>query len=139
MSKGPENTFIGSVHKHLPVELYRMKNHNVYNGGIADVWYSGSKCDYWIEYKFIKTPARDATVIDPGLSELQKDWLRNRHAEGRNVGVLVGSKDGGVFFPGVSWDQDFNAAFFRNALHTRKELAQLITSLTCTPARKQST
>ena len=35
MSKGPENTFIGSVHKHLPAGLYHMKNHNAYVGGIA--------------------------------------------------------------------------------------------------------
>ncbi|MGK3946215.1 hypothetical protein ABK046_48675, partial [Streptomyces caeruleatus] len=83
--------------------LYRMKNHNQYNGGIADVWYSGSKADLWIEYKFVKLPARDTTPITPGLSELQQLWLRERHSEGRNVGVVVGAKEGGIWLPGISW------------------------------------
>ena len=54
MSQGPENAFIASIHRHLPSPetLYRMKNHNEYNGGIADCWYSGKR-DLWIEYKFI--------------------------------------------------------------------------------------
>ena len=67
MSRGPENNFISSVHKHLPMKLYRMKNNNPYNGGIADVWYSGSKADLWIEYKFVKLPARDTTPSPPGF------------------------------------------------------------------------
>lgn len=135
MSKGPENTFIGSVHRHLPVELYHMKNHNQYNGGIADVWYSGGK-DLWVEYKFIVIPKRDGTVIDllggksPEISALQQEWLRSRHAEGRNVGVIVGSKDGGVWFPGCTWDTTYTAQEFRQRVVPRKQLADLITSLT---------
>ena len=111
-----------------------MKNHNQYNGGIADVWYSGGS-DLWIEYKFIAVPKRDATVIDlinrppkgdSVISSLQQQWLRERNKEGRNVGVIVGSKDGGVWFPGVTWDRTYTAAEFRKALRTRLELAQLI-------------
>ena len=136
MSRGPENTFIGSVHKHLPPELYRMKNHNQYNGGIADCWYSGSEGDLWVEYKFIKVPTRDDTVINlitgknPDISFLQQDWLRSRYGEGRNVGVIIGSKDGGVWCPGDSWDAPFTARQFRLALKTRRELAELIARLT---------
>jgi hypothetical protein len=136
---GPENTFIGSVHKHLPVGLYHMKNHNQYNGGIADVWYSGAESDLWIEYKFIKVPARGDTVINltagkkPEISFLQQDWLRSRSGEGRNIGVLVGSKDGGVWFPATLWELTFDAATFRKALRTRKELAALITSFVGAP------
>ena len=95
MSRGPENIFIASVHKHLPAKVYRMKNNNQYNGGIADVWYSG-QLDLWVEYKFITLPARDDTVVDlisgkdPAISALQQNWLRSRSAEGRKVGVIVG-------------------------------------------------
>ena len=39
----PENSFITGVHRY--VQSYYMKNHNEYNGGIADVWYSGEKRD----------------------------------------------------------------------------------------------
>lgn len=135
MSKGPENTFIAAVHKHLPHALYRMKNHNQYNGGIADVWYSGA-CDLWVEYKFITVPKRPDTVIDlttgknPPLSNLQQDWLRGRHHEGRNVGVIVGSKDGGVWFPGLAWDCAYSAHWFRTQLRSRKELADIIIAST---------
>lgn len=131
MSKGPENTFIGSVHKHLPTKLYHMKNHNAYNGGIADVWYSGDR-DLWVEYKFIVVPKRPDTVIDlitgknPAISYLQQEWLRSRHEEGRSVGVLVGSKDGGVWFPGLAWDRTYTADEFRKRLQSRKELAEAI-------------
>lgn len=131
MSRGPENTFIASVHKHLPAEVYRMKNNNQYNGGIADVWYSG-RLDLWVEYKFITLPARDGTVVDlisgknPAISALQQNWLRARSAEGRAVGVIVGCKAGGVWLPGVSWDGIYTVAFYKANLQTRAELAQTI-------------
>lgn len=127
---GPENTFIGSVHKHLPITLYRVKNHNQYNSGIADVWYSGSKADLWVEYKFVKVPVRDATVIDLGLSALQKEWLTARANEGRNIGVIVGSKDGGVWLPRSSFEYPLDARTFRAIVRSRKDLATLIVSLT---------
>ena len=132
MARGPENTFISSVHKHLPTKLYRMKNHNQYNGGIADVWYSGKGRDLWVEYKFIEVPKRPDTTIDlvsgksPEISALQQEWLRARHEEGRNVGVIVGSKDGGIWLPGLAWDQTFQAKDFLHHLRTRKELAEEI-------------
>lgn len=131
MSQGPENTFIGSVHKHLPAGIYRMKNHNQYNGGIADVWYSGVR-DLWVEYKFIVVPKRPDTVIDlitgknPAISYLQQEWLRSRHGEGRSVGVIVGSKDGGVWFPGLTWDATYPTKKFLSLLQTRKDLAGTI-------------
>ena len=131
MSRGPENNFISSVHKHLPAGLYRMKNHNQYNGGIADVWYSGVR-DLWVEYKFIAVPKRPETRIDlltgknPAISYLQQEWLRSRHGEGRSVGVIVGSKDGGIWLPGVAWDQTYTAADFLKHLKSRKELADEI-------------
>lgn len=127
---GPENTFIASVHRHLPVGLYRMKNHNQFNGGIADVWYSGSKADLWVEFKFITVPVRDTTVIDFGLSSLQREWLASRHEEGRNVGVVVGCKAGGVWLPGISWGGPCTAADFRGCIKPRIELARIIGALT---------
>ena len=122
----PENTFISGVHRHLPAELYRMKNHNQYNGGIADVWYSGNAADLWIEYKFIVVPKRDDTVITPNLSALQQEWLSRRHAEGRNVGVIIGSKLGGVWLPGVSWQQNLTSKIYCSKVVTRAELAATI-------------
>ena len=135
MSRKPENVFIDSVHRHLPVGLYHMKNHNEYNGGIADVWYD-SKRDCWIEYKFLVVPKRATTVISltggkvPMLTELQQRWLRDRHDNGRTVGVIVGCAQGGVWFEGVSWETPITAAEFLLRLLPRKQLAELIVSLT---------
>lgn len=125
----PENTFIQSVHRHLPAELYRMKNHNQYNGGIPDCWYSGPAGDLWIEYKFVILPKRDSTIVGIELSELQKNWLRSRHAEGREVGVIVGCPQGGAWFPGVTWDRPHSAVDFRALINSRQNLAATITRI----------
>lgn len=129
----PENTFIAAVHRHLPVGLYHMKNHNIYNGGIADVWYSGSRADLWVEYKFIVIPKRPDTLIKIELSELQKNWLKTRFAEGRSVAVVVGSKDGGVLYNDDSWGKNITADDFRKDVKSRAALAQTIASF-CTGA-----
>lgn len=122
----PENTFIASVHRHLPTGLYHMKNHNQYNGGIPDVWYSGPAGDLWIEYKFVALPKRDNTIISIELSELQKNWLRARHTEGRTVGVIVGCKEGGVWFPSLSWETESTSAQFRASVESRQRLSATI-------------
>ena len=136
MSRGPENTFIASVHKHLAPTVYSMKNHNEYNGGIADVWYDGPQGDLWVEYKFIVVPKRDDTMIDlvggknPIISTLQQQWLADRHRNGRNVAVVVGCKDGGVWYMPCEWTVPITAARFRSLLQSRRLLAAWINGLT---------
>lgn len=125
MSAKPETTFYTSIHKHLPIELYRMKTHNPYIGGVPDMWYSG-KQDLWIEYKFIVLPKRDSTMIKIELSGLQLDWLKNRHREGRRVQVIVGCKEGGVFFKNLSWEKPIPTKVFRTLLLTRRCIADTI-------------
>lgn len=131
----PENSFIAGVHRYLPDDLYRMKNHNEYQGGVADCWYSGTRGDLWVEYKFLELPKRDATIIslikgkNPMLSALQQQWLRERHNEGRTVGVIVGCKEGGVLMRYNTWEMDWPVAKFRLALKPRKELAQSICNI----------
>jgi len=130
MSRGPENTFIASVHRHLPVDFYWMKNHNQYNSGIADCWYSGHRADLWIEYKFLELPKRADTLIDlvggknPPLSKLQQQWLWSRAAEGRNVHVVVGCKAGGVVYTTPeAWVQPLTAEAFSMHIRDRKSIA----------------
>jgi hypothetical protein len=128
VARGPENTFIASVHRLLPETLYRMKNHNEYNGGIPDCWYSG-RYDLWVEYKFITIPKRDTTLVVPELSTLQREWVTERYKEGRAVGVIVGCKEGGVYLTphllqGISTEE------FRARLRTRRQLADLIVFFT---------
>ena len=125
----PENTFILGVHRHLPADLYRMKNHNQYNGGIPDVWYSGPAGDLWVEYKYVALPKRENTVVTIDLSDLQKNWITSRVSEGRDVGVIVGCKDGGVWFPGTSWGLAHTSLQFRASIESRQSLANLILKL----------
>lgn len=136
MSKGPENTFIGSVHRHLPEDgPYYMKTFNPLMGGPPDIFYSGKKADLWVEYKFIHLPVKDTTVInlitpsakrDSGISALQQDWLLGRHREGRNVAVLVGSKNGGVLLMGDLWNTTYSKAEYTALMLDRKSLARKI-------------
>jgi hypothetical protein len=135
MSKGPENTFIGSIHRYLPVEIYHMKNNNQYNSGIADCWYSGNACDLWIEYKFVELPKRPTTLIDlrdtnKYLTALQQKWLEDRFNEGRNVGVIAGCKAGGVVFPGLLWQSPIQTSAFVEKAQPRKSVADWIAAQT---------
>ena len=129
MARKPETTFIGSVHKHLPDDLYHMKNNNQYVGGVADVWYSGTKNDLWVEYKFIIIPARETTLIKPGFSALQIEWLDGRLKEGRNVVAIIGCKEGGVIVHSA-WGEPLTPAQFKKRLLHRKEIAAWLTSQT---------
>lgn len=137
MSRKPENTFISSIHRHLPVDIYSMKNNNEYNAGIADCWYSGKAGDLWVEYKFLEVPKRPSTVLNfcdikkpYSLTTLQQEWLNRRFLEGRAVGVVVGCSGGGVWLPGCSFNLAMTAQEFTNALKSRRELAELIAQKT---------
>lgn len=128
MAAKPESAFIHSVHKYLPTDVYRMKNFNQYNGGIADCWYSGPGGDLWVEFKYVVLPARPKTSIDltKMLSALQVQWLGDRYVEGRNIAVVVGCKEGGVWFDRRMWEAPITAEAFRAAVVSRKEIAQQI-------------
>lgn len=113
-----------------------MKNHNEYNGGIADCWYDGPRADLWIEYKFIEIPKRDGTLIDlvggkdPTLSDLQQKWLADRAANRRRVAVIVGCKEGGVWYMPFEWRIACTARDFRGFLKPRAWIAQQIAEIT---------
>ncbi len=128
----PETVFTNSVHAHLDREaLYWMKNHNEYVSGIFDCWYSGKgeeSADLWVEYKFIVIPKRDTTMIVPELSPLQMQWGVDRHQEGRNMAVIVGSKEGGVFLHPGQWGA-LSTRDFKEKLLSRQALADLITGM----------
>ena len=134
-TSGPENRFLQSVHRLLPASIYRMKNHNPYVGGVPDCWYSGGSSCLWVEYKFLVIPKRPATIVDfcaeknPLLSVLQQEWIRSRHIEGRNVGVIIGSISGGLWLPGVSWQTPLPTGEISKRLITKKAVAELITEL----------
>lgn len=119
MSSKPETKFYGRVNKHVPPHIYRLKNNNPYAGGVFDFYYScrgGS--DMWVEYKFIdRMPVK--IDVDPGVTTLQADWGRERHADGRNVAIIVGASGGGVIFrmtePWIISPSEFKARMIPDA------------------------
>lgn len=126
MSLKPETKFIAKVHKLLPAWLYHVKMANPFVGGIPDQWYSGTKADLWVEYKWVeKTPTKPFT---PKLSALQLIWLGNRCREGRNVVVIVGFPDGGCIFTNWAWEHSVTVT--PRATKTTEEIAQFIINQT---------
>jgi hypothetical protein len=118
----PENRFITAVNNRIPETVHREKMHNMYRGGTFDVWYSGSKADLWIEYKWITRIPRKGLVV-PDLSALQLDWGAKRHAEGRTVYAVVGCPEGGVVLDPHQWKEGVSVEEFRKALLTKSALA----------------
>ena len=104
-----EHSFIQAIHRRFPPisELYRWKIKADYQGGVADVYYSGYLDDLFVEYKYIsdrRYPRRKETMIDIGLSPLQVDWGRSRLSEGRDYWVVVGSKQGSIILKDIRID-----------------------------------
>lgn len=128
MASKPETTLYGYIHKHLPREVYRMKNNNPFVGGIPDCWYSGNVHDLWIEYKWLpRVPQRGVVSPTKLLSDLQAKWLRERHNEGRKVAVVIGCPSGGVALAGLTWEVDIPAKEFVSQVQSRLALADWIT------------
>lgn len=119
-----ENGFIRSIHHYLSPSVYREKMHNAYHGGTPDVWYSGSKTDLWIEYKFILSVPK---IVIPKLTPLQLHWLTERKKEGRNVAVIIGTVSGGVLITSqTTWVEGISKEIFLDSITNRKQLAEII-------------
>jgi len=126
-----EPGYIRSVHRHLPDEkiLYRWKINARFQNGVPDCWYSGNLDDYWIEYKYVPQPPK--THIPVRLTALQRQWLRLRKREGRNVAVVIGTPLGGVILQHYdSLEEDFIP--YPNDFLTTKEVAEWIIERTTT-------
>lgn len=88
-----EHSFIKSVHRKLPPEIFKWKIHDTFTGGVPDALYAGSKSILFIEYKYIKKlPAKDTTLIKTSLSPLQIIWLE-RMNQSASSALIIGSPD----------------------------------------------
>ena len=129
MASKAETAWYRRMVKYLHPSIYHMKNNNPYLGGVPDLWFSkhGGR-DCWVEIKCIdKLPARDATLVKVELSELQRLWINNRRAEGRNVFVVVGLAGGdGVVMLNGEWDEVWTCARFKAAMIPVKGIAEHI-------------
>ena len=144
MSAKPENNFILSVNRLLPLKkvrssakallqypvdmhLHYEKMHNSFRGGTWDGWYSGKGGDLWIEYKFLpRIPQRASVKPFALLSPLQLEWGRERLDEGRNVAVIIGCPTGGVLLRELDWEKELSPQQFDSLLSSRVDLASWI-------------
>jgi hypothetical protein len=112
-----EAAFKQKVKSKLHKDVYAWAPSDRLRRGVPDVWYSGPGGDLWTEYKYDETHK----TIMPALTPHQRRWLNDRHAEGRNVCVIVGvSLKEGLIFVNGEW----------NGKKTRDEavpLAQIVT------------
>lgn len=125
MANKPETTFIQSIHNQFKGgKPYYEKMNNPYRSGTPDVYYSGSRSDLWVEYKFL--PRIPVTKrIYPDLSPQQEIWLRRRHDEGRQIRVIVGCPDGGVILS-IYDLVPLTPDEFRSRLWTRPQISEWI-------------
>lgn len=130
MSK-PENNYIRSVNKLLPPKLHFEKTNNPFRRGMADLWYSGLMSDLWTEYKWIEY-LPNSTSISPALSPMQRRWLNARHSEGRVVSVILGTRDGGVIYTDLDWNNAFPTDVLRARLFPKRQVAEWIEGVVCT-------
>jgi hypothetical protein len=123
-----ENNFWKSLRKKLVPRVYALKLNVRYVAGIPDCWLSGKETDLWLELKYLK---KVPPIVDPTklLSTLQKAWLMSRHQEGRRVGVLIGSPDGHVYYPGLSWESSVSRGSFISQTMTTTEVANLLVDM----------
>lgn len=128
MAAKPETSFRKGVERYIP-RVYKEKMANPYRGGGADCWYSGIKSDLWVEYKYLpKLPVR--VPVSFGLTALQIRWLNDRYAEGRNVAVIVGCKEGGVILQAGEWNHPMAVDQFRDRVVSRQQLGEFIQTTT---------
>lgn len=121
MAAGPENRYIRSINRLLPM-VYAEKMNNPYRRGTPDMFYSGNIDSLWVEYKFIVNIPKSANIT-PELSPSQLEWCEARYREGRNVAVIVGTPTGGVVFRHLEWMSPIPAESFRLRLQSKKDIA----------------
>lgn len=126
----PEQSFKYSVHRYLePHDVDVEGMANPYRRGTPDNWYSGNKADLWVEWKFLRQLPPMIELANPKkklLSPLQQHWLQRKHDHGRNVAVILGAKDGGLVFPGTSWQEPISREDFLSRIMKRREIAEWI-------------
>ena len=124
-----EHSFIKSIHRFLPSELYRWKIHDTYTSGVPDSFYAGPAGILFVEYKYIKKlPVKDTTQLKTTLSPLQIQWLNRMDGFGQQTAVIVGCEDTAVTLTSGDWNSPlFKCDYVQRAV-TRKDIANWISS-----------
>ena len=86
-----EHSFIKSVHRRLPPEIFKWKIHDTFTGGVPDVMYGGPSGILFVEYKYVpKLPVKDSTLIKTTLAPNQIQWLNRMKDCNQKTAVIIG-------------------------------------------------
>lgn len=108
-----EHSFIKSVHRRLPPELFKWKIHDTYTGGVPDVMYGGPAGILFVEYKYVpKLPVRESTLIKTTLAPLQINWLNRMVDCGQNAALIVGIEKHALIILGKDWTANISKRYY---------------------------
>lgn len=129
-----ETKYWNSFRKYLVPRVYAWKINASYVKGIPDWWGSGANQDLWVENKRIANNGEPPLVLDltdrtKYLSLHQQQWLERRHNEGRHTGVLVFSKRGHIFLPGLGWQKPVSRLDFLAMCMPYKDMADRLINI----------
>ena len=125
-----EHSFVKSIHRSLPSQIYRWKIHDTYTAGVPDAMYAGPSGILFVEYKWINLPKRETTNINLGLSALQINWLDRFYLYGHSVMVAVGSTHGVLALSDRCWLNSFNNSLVKELSVTKADFTSLILEAT---------
>jgi len=121
-----EHGFIKAVHRHLPAELYRWKIHDTYTGGVPDAYYCGPAGSLWVEYKYIKLPKRESTIVTYCTTEQQRVWLTKMQKYGQLTTLIIGWDKHATLIDPQLINSPLNSGELQRRGITFKEIAQQI-------------
>lgn len=124
-----ETDYWQALRKHLVPRIYAWKIQASYVRGIPDWWASGQHQDLWVENKRIAADSDPPAMLDltdtkKYLSVHQQTWLVDRYTEGRNVGVIVFSRVGHIYLPGLKFQEKVSKLDFLEKAMPYKEMAE---------------
>ena len=124
-----EHSFVRSIHRYLPPEVYAWKIHDTYTGGVPDAMYCGPAGLLFVEYKYVPAlPKRDDTLIRHSLSELQIQWLE-RVSGPATAALVIGVENTAVILM-RDFAQNISRMHYLEQNITRQDVAEWIYSTT---------
>lgn len=119
-----EHSFIKSVHRYLPPDLFKWKIHDTYTGGVPDSFYAGPAGILFVEYKYVKKlPVKNTTTLKTTLSPQQVQWLNRMHDFGQKAAVVIGCEDSAIVLTDKKWELPLTKETYVKQAIPRKEIA----------------
>lgn len=125
-----EHSFIRSVHRYLPLELFKWKIHDTFAGGVPDTFYAGPSSILFVEYKYVKKlPKRDSSTLKTSLSPQQIQWLNRMTDFNQRAAVVIGCEETAVILENKEWENPLSKLEYLKRAVPRKAVAEWIASV----------